>query len=218
LVLSGDLDSITSVIDANETTAQFPDAIHVVVPNLGHVVTDSDEIGCTLGIVHRFVRNLDPGNTNCVNGVRPVRTVPLFARQASELEPLQELKGDKTSDAQRRIAASGLEAVGDVISRWYVTYNNVDTGLRGGKFTYHANATGYVFALTNFSWTEDVAVSGTVRWDQISNIITAQVTLKHAGAQAGNLQIRWNDSDIDAMASVTGEIQGATLSAQRIAP
>jgi pimeloyl-ACP methyl ester carboxylesterase len=218
LVLSGDLDSITSVIDANETTAQFPDAIHVVVPNLGHVVTDSDEIGCTLGIVHRFVRNLDPGNTNCVNGVRPVRTVPLFARQASELEPLQELKGDKTSDAQRRIAAAGLEAVGDVIARWYVTYNNIDTGLHGGKFTYHTNATGYVFTLTNFSWTEDVAVSGTVSWDQASNIITAQVTLKSAGTQAGNLQIRWNDGDINAMASVTGKIQGAALVAQRIAP
>jgi pimeloyl-ACP methyl ester carboxylesterase len=58
LVLSDDLDSITSVIDANETAQQFPNAVHVVVPNLGHVVTDSDEIGCTLGIVHRFVKNL----------------------------------------------------------------------------------------------------------------------------------------------------------------
>jgi hypothetical protein len=34
----------------------------------------------------------------------------------------------------------------------------------------------------------------------------------------GALQIRWNDADIDAMASVTGEIQGATLIARRIAP
>jgi pimeloyl-ACP methyl ester carboxylesterase len=58
LVLSGDLDSITSVIDANETTDQFPNAVHVVVPNLGHVVADSDEIGCTLGIVHRFGENV----------------------------------------------------------------------------------------------------------------------------------------------------------------
>jgi hypothetical protein len=39
-----------------------------------------------------------------------------------------------------------------------------------------------------------------------------------AGAQAGSLQIHWNDGDIDAMASVTGEIQGAALVAQRIAP
>jgi hypothetical protein len=218
LVLSGDLDSITSVIDANETTAQFPNAVHVVVPNLGHVVSDSDEIGCTLGIVHRFVKNLAPGNTNCVQKVRPVRTVPKFARSASELAPLKALKGDKTTDAQRRIAAAGLEAVGDVIARYYVTFNFVDSGLRGGKLTYAATDTGYDFQLKNFKWTEDIGVSGAVSWDQTTNIITAQVALKTAGAPVGNLQISWNDADIDAVASVTGDIQGAALIAQRIAP
>ena len=218
LVLSGDLDSVTSVIDANNTAGQFPDAVHVVVPNLGHVVTDSDEIGCTLGIAHRFVLNLSPGDTTCVNGVRPVRTVPLFARFASELAPLEPLTGNQANETQRRIAASGLEAVGDVIARWYVTYYGVDTGLRGGKFTYTSSGKVYVFTLTNFKWTEDVEVSGTVSWDGVSNIIKGQVTLDRAGAPLGTLQIRWNDAAIDAMASVSGEIQGATLIAQRIAP
>jgi hypothetical protein len=147
-----------------------------------------------------------------------VRTVPLFARLASELAPLEALKGNQASDAQQRIAASGLEAVGDVIARYYATYNDFDIGLRGGKFTYTTSRTLYVFTLTELKWTEDVAVSGTVFWDQVSNVITAQVTLKSAGAQVGALKIRWNDADIDAMASVTGEIQGTTLIAQRIAP
>jgi hypothetical protein len=152
--------------------------------------------------------------------VRPVRTVPLFAVTANELAPLEALKGDKTTDAQRRIAAAGLETVGDVIARYYVTFNYVDTGLRGGSFTYDATDTGYKFKLKGLKWTNDVAVSGTVSWDQdqTSNIITAQVTLKSAGKQVGTLQIRWNDGDINAMASVTGEIQGATLVARRIAP
>jgi hypothetical protein len=44
------------------------------------------------------------------------------------------------------------------------------------------------------------------------------VTLESAGTQVGSLRIRWDDADINAMASVTGEIQGATLIAQRIAP
>jgi pimeloyl-ACP methyl ester carboxylesterase len=218
LVLSGDLDSITSVIDANETTGQFPNAVHVVVPNLGHVVTESDEIGCTLGIVNRFVENLSPGSTSCVQKVRPVRTVPRFAQKASGLAPLTARKGDKTTDTQRRIAAAGLEAVGDVIARYYVTFNYVDSGLRGGKLSYVASDTGYDFTLKNFKWTEDVAVSGTVSWNQTTNIITAQVTLKAAGAQVGALNIRWNDADINAVASVTGTIQGATLVAERIAP
>jgi pimeloyl-ACP methyl ester carboxylesterase len=218
LVLSGDLDSITSVIDANETAAQFPNAVHVIVPNLGHVVTDGDEIHCTLDIVHRFVTNLDPGNTDCVQKVRPVRTVPLFAVLANELTPLTALMGDETSDAQRRIAAAGLETVGDVIARYYVTFHYVDSGLRGGRFTYAPSETGYDFKLTSLQWTTDIAVSGTVSWDQTSNIISARVTLESNGTPVGNLRIRWNDADINAIATVTGTIQGATLNADRIAP
>jgi hypothetical protein len=110
--------------------------------------------------------------------------------------------------------------VGDVIARYYVTYNFVDTGLRGGSFTYAATDTGYKFKLNGLKWTNDVAVSGTVTWNQdpTSNIIAAQVTLESAGKQVGKLQISWNDGDINAMASVTGTIQGATLNAARIAP
>lgn len=97
-----------------------------------------------------------------------------------------------------------------------MTYNWVDSGLRGGMMTYHATDSGYAFELDEFKWTDDVAVSGTVSWNQISNLVTAQVTLKSADSEVGALQIRWNDADINAVASVTGEIQGAI--AERIAP
>ncbi len=218
LVLSGDLDSITSVIDANETTAQLPNAVHVVVPNLGHVVADGDDVGCTLGIVQRFVKNLSPGNTNCVQKVRPVRTVPRFALTAAELAPLTAVSGNKTSAAQLRIAAAGLEAVGDVIARYYVTYNYVGGGLRGGSFTYEATDVGYDFDLQDILWTQDVAVSGTVSWDQTTSLITAHVVLSSGGALVGTLDIGWDDSKINAMATVTGKIQGVALNAKRIAP
>ncbi|MEP6884487.1 MAG: alpha/beta hydrolase [Gammaproteobacteria bacterium] len=218
LVLSGDLDSITSVIDANETTAQFPNAVHVVVPNLGHVVADGDFIGCTLGIVQRFVKSLSPGNTNCVQKVRPIRTVPKFAARAADLSPLTARSGNQATETQRRIAAAGLEAVGDIIARYYVTYNYVGSGLRGGSFTYAATDVGYDFDLKGVRFTQDVAVSGTVSWNQTNNIITAQVTLKSAGQSVGTLAIRWNDANIDAVASVSGAIQGAALKAERIAP
>jgi len=218
LILSGDLDSITSVIDANETTAQFPNVTHVVVPNLGHVVADADFVGCTLGIVQRFVKTLSPGNTQCVQKVRPVRTVPKFAQTAAELAPLTAAAGDKTTAGQRRIAAAVLETVGDVIARYYVTFNAVDSGLRGGRYTYAATAVGYDWILQGVRWTQDVAVSGTVSWDQSTNLITANVTLQNAGKLLGSMNVRWNDADINAVATVTGTIQGATLNARRIAP
>jgi hypothetical protein len=216
--LSGDLDSITSVIDANEVTAQFPNATHVIVPNLGHVVADGDFVGCTLGIVERFVKQLSPGDTSCVNRVRPVRTVPRFARRASELVPLVARAGDKTSDAQRRIAAAALETVGDVIARYYVTLNSMDSGLRGGRYTYSATDVGYDWTLHSVRWTEDVAVSGTVSWDMVSNMITADLMLNGAGKVLGRVTINWDDAKINSVAVVTGTIEGSTLNAKRIAP
>ena len=49
----------------------------------GHVVADGDFVGCTLGLVQRFVRNLAPGNTDCVREVRRVGMVPKFALTAA---------------------------------------------------------------------------------------------------------------------------------------
>jgi hypothetical protein len=42
--------------------------------------------------------------------------------------------------------------------------------------------------------------------------------IDNATGRLGALQVRWNDAAINAVASVTGKIQGATLIAERIAP
>jgi len=77
---------------------------------------------------------------------------------------------------------------------------------------------GYDFALQGVRWTQDVAVSGTVSWDQTAAVITAQLTLSSGGKSLGAVNISWNDADINAVATVTGNIGGAALNAQRIAP
>jgi hypothetical protein len=144
--------------------------------------------------------------------------VPRFARTAAELSPLTPLAGDKTTAAQRRIAAAALEAVGDTVARYFVNYSYVDSGLRGGRFRYWPSGAGYHFQLQGVRWTQDVAVYGKVFWNQVTNIITAQVTLRDDGHTLGALSIRWNDADVDAVASISGNINGATLRASRIAP
>ena len=63
-----------------------------------------------------------------------------------------------------------------------------------------------------------MAVSGLVSWDQTTNLISAQVTLRNAGRALGALSISWNDADINAVATVTGTVDGAALKARRIAP
>ena len=218
LVLSGDIDSITSAEDAAEAAAQFPNATHVVVPNLFHVVADADYIGCTLSIVERFVKNLTAGDTSCTAGVRPVRTVPLFARNSSDLAPLTALTGNKASAAQRRIAASALEAVGDVLARYWASFGTTGSGLRGGAFTYDSSATGYVFTLDGVRYTNDVAVSGKIKWNTSTGAVTANVTLARGTMSLGTLKMSWSDADIDAIAAVQGTIQNQAVAANRIAP
>jgi hypothetical protein len=218
LVLSGDLDSFTSPVDAQETSDQFPNALHLVVPNLTHVVAAGDLVGCTSSIVLRFVQELALGDTRCTRNIRPVRTVPRFARRAQELTALEPLAGDQSTAEQRRIAAAALETVGDVIAQWYATVGTHLHGLRGGRFSYVETADGYDFALKELRWTEDLAVSGIVSWNMNTNIVTAQVTISSRGVPAGTLRLRWNDADYHATARVQGQVNGATVNARRIAP
>jgi pimeloyl-ACP methyl ester carboxylesterase len=218
LVLSGDLDSVTSPEDAQQTTEQFPNAVHLIVPNLTHVVAGGDMIGCTSSIVLRFVQDLSPGDTRCIRKVRPVRTVPRFARHAHELAPLGPTAGDESTDEERRIAAAALETVGDVIAQWYATLGSTLAGLRGGSFSYNSSANGYDFQLQDVQWTEDVAVSGAVSWNTQNNTVTASVDLKTGHKRAGTLHISWNDANFHAIASVQGQIHGAAVRAQRTAP
>ena len=150
--------------------------------------------------------------------MRAARTVPKFARLANELEPLEPLAGDASSPAQRQLAAAALETAGDVVAQWYATVGSYLRGLRGGRFNYVETANGYKFTLKQLQWTEDVAVSGTVVWNMSTNIVTAQVDLVANGAAAGSLNMRWDDADFHAIASVAGQINGAMIKAQGVAP
>jgi len=218
LVLSGDIDSVTSAVDAAETAAQFPDAVHIVLPNLTHVVADTDEIGCAAGIVVNFVANLNPGDTSCGALIRPIRTVPSFVRKANALAPLTSASGNQASAAELRIGAAALETVGDAVARWYVNYSGTDSGLRGGSFSYVGTSNGYQFTLVADQWTDDVTVDGTVKWNTTTSVINADVTLAAADGSKGHLHVKWTDSAIDAVATIDGTMNGHALHATRIAP
>ena len=192
--------------------------MHLIVPNLTHVVAGGDVIGCTSSIVVRFVQDLSPGDTRCIGRVRPVRTVLRFARRAHELAPLERLAGDESTDEERRIAAAGLETVGDVIAQWYATWGSTLSGMRGGTCSYASSARGYEFVLHKVRWTEDVAVSGTVSWDMQTNIVGAVIDLSTVSKHVGSLQVAWMDAAYQAVASVQGRVDGAIVKAQRIAP
>jgi pimeloyl-ACP methyl ester carboxylesterase len=228
LVLSGDLDGVTSRIDAAQAASQFPDVTHLIIPNLTHITAFSiegsnfvpggaDLTHCVSTVVLNFVSNLTPGDTSCTPKVRPIRTVPHFVKSIGSIAAAKATTGNKGGTTQLRIAAAATETVGDVIARFYVGYG-FGRGLRGGTFSYSATSTGYKFVLNKVKWTNDLEVSGTVTWNMVSNAISSQLTLIKSAVAAGSLTVSWNDQLTNANATISGTINSLTVKAKRIAP
>jgi pimeloyl-ACP methyl ester carboxylesterase len=228
LVLSGDLDSVTSPQDAAQAASQFPDVVHLVVPNLTHVTAwyfsdvgyipdGGDTTHCVQKIVRRFVLQLSPGDTSCIPKVRGIRSVPQFARLASELDPAEAVSGNKASAGERRLASAAAETVGDVIARFLTTFG-IGSGMRGGEFTYVRSDNGYDFELDRVKFTDDLEVSGTITWNQFTDDIVADVKLFQNGRRVGRIDIQWDDAQRNAVARLSGTIGDSRLEARRVAP
>jgi len=229
LVLSGDLDAVTSVTDATQAASQFPDVVHLVIPNLTHITAFSnlggnvgpagvDETNCVSKVVQNFVRNLAPGDTSCIPAVRPLRTVPRFATKSAQVDPATATSGNAGGATELRIAAAALETVGDVLARYGTSYANVGAGLRAGKFTWRSTSSGQSFTLKSLKWVTDVVVSGTMTRNLGTSAVSASVKLVRNGKSIGNLTISWKDSETAALATITGTVNGKSLKARRIAP
>jgi hypothetical protein len=67
-------------------------------------------------------------------------------------------------------------------------------------------------------WTEDLQVTGTIRWYTASGNVSGDVDLRQNGKNIGDLDFAWNDVDETAIASITGTINGYRVKARRIAP
>ena len=59
-------------------------------------------------------------------------------------------------------------------------------------------------------------MSGRLRWNQTTGEVSARLEL--VGAGSGHLELSWNDREIDAVATVTGSVNGERLRAERLAP
>ena len=208
LVLSGDLDSVTSPEGGRLVASRFPRATFVSVPNVGHVVALGDHQGCAEGIVRRFVRTGGTvGDTSCVKEYAAVRAVPRFARTSSGLAPARQGRVVRSSVADRRVVAAAVMAAGDVITRWFVNYSGDGKGLRGGSFAYTGDDV-VAFRLSRLAFARDVEVSGPLRWDRDTGALRAVLVVDGPGGRDGRLTVSWNDWRPAAKATVRGSLGG----------
>jgi pimeloyl-ACP methyl ester carboxylesterase len=218
LVLSGQLDSLTPAKQGAEAGALFPNAQQIVLANSFHVTAMGDLDDCASVIAVRFFKDLTPGDTSCASAIAEVRMVPRFARVMAELDPATPLAGNQGTPADLRAAAAATLTAGDTIARWWVNTSGSGVGLRGGQFQYTYQGNDIVYELDNCQWVEDLAVSGTITWEQVKpGAIQAQVTFDTPGG-SGTLQIVWDDREPQAQAGIQGSIGGRNVVATMQAP
>jgi pimeloyl-ACP methyl ester carboxylesterase len=229
LVLSGELDTVTSPPEGRATAALFPNSTFIETTNLIHesaigdggyfVPPDGEDLSQCIGpIVRHFVRTGgDTGDTACVKHIRPIRTVPAFATTYTSVAPAQATQGNQADETGLQLASAAAETVGDALARYYVSSSGHGAGLRGGTFDIQVTDAGYNLQLNQLQWTNDLTVSGVLQWNQLTGAITAQVSFTAIG-HSGNMQLVWNDQQTEAVATLTGTVDGAALDAERLAP
>jgi hypothetical protein len=218
LVLSGELDSLTTPAEGSMAAGLFPNGQQVLVANSSHVTAVDDEGHCASVIARNFFLNLTPGDTSCAAQIAEVRTVPNFATVAADVQPAQALPGNQGTPTDLKVAAAATLAAGDMVARWFVNYSGSGVGLRGGTFSYTHNLPHILYTLNGIQWTTDVAVSGTNDWNFHNGSITANLAVSGPGASPGVLVVTWNNIALHAMATISGQIGGRRISAAMYAP
>ena len=123
LVLSGELDSITTAAEGDLVAEQWPNARHVVVANSFHVTAVGDTDRCAVLILRSFVR----GRRAVAEGLREGRPADRAPRASSPSRSGPSAPVD-------RVAKLTALTVADLQDRWWNNYSGHGVGLRGGTF------------------------------------------------------------------------------------
>ncbi len=219
LVISGDLDNMTSMADGAAAAARFPRAHHVVLTNGFHVnALPHSRSECGAKLVRRFIEHLSTGDDSCATEVPPVRLVPRFARSAAELAPAHAGADNAAGEAALRVVSAALYTCEDVVTRAVAKGAGAGVGLRSGSFTAAAAAAGLHITLDEVRWTEDVAVSGTLDWTGRAGMVRGTLHVKGPQGANGNLEVEWAEGGSQPRAAISGKLGGESLVAEAPAP
>jgi pimeloyl-ACP methyl ester carboxylesterase len=218
LVVSGELDNMTSVADGEVAAAHFARARHLIIANSFHVNgLPHARSECGAVLVRRFMDTLATGDEACAAAVPAVRLVPAFARRAHELTPAGGLAASQASAEDLRVVTAALLTAEDAIARAAADGPGEGVGLRGGTFTATAANDGYRLKLRSLRWTEDVSASGSIDWPGRTGIVHAHLELSTPEGP-GALELSWPEGESGARATARGSIGGRSVAAEGPAP
>ena len=222
LVLSGDLDSLTTPAEGGQTARDMgPSARWILIRNDTHVNAMDDPVGCASGLVQTFIK--DPAavkqmNASCAERTPEVRVVGTFPKTLSQVTAATGAHGNQAGRTGLRLAAAGAAAVGDAVERWFYGDGVKGWGLRGGTFRFTGNGSRIGIRLTRVRWTSDTHVSGTVRWNQVSGQVRARLTIAGPGGISASIGLRYFDYVRHSVAHLSGHYRGRRIIATMPAP
>jgi pimeloyl-ACP methyl ester carboxylesterase len=218
LVLSGELDNMTSVADGAVAAGHFRRARHVVIANSFHVnALAHARSECGARLVRRFVDTLATGDESCAADVPALRVVPVFARRAQELAAAESAPGNQAGAQALRVVTAALFTAEDAIARAVADGAGPGAGLRGGTFMATTAGGGYRLALQSLRWTEDVSVSGSIEWPGRTGLVRAHLAVQSPQGPS-TLDLSWPEGVSGARASARGLIGGRSVAAEAPAP
>jgi pimeloyl-ACP methyl ester carboxylesterase len=220
LIISGELDNMTTLIDGNAVAVEFKQGLQIRVANSFHVnALPHARSDCAADIARRFIDTLQPGDTTCAAQVPPLRLVPRFALHASQLDPALATTGNQANAAQLRWVSAALMTAGDVLARLGGNSTGHGTGLRGGAFRITRDASATHASLNQVRWTDDLAISGKIdKPAQRTGTVRASLRLTGTDGVSGELKVKWPEGIAGSQAGISGTLNGAAVRAVTAAP
>ena len=205
LVMSGEMDSLTTAAEGALIAEQFPNSQEVLLRNSFHVASQGDTDNCAQLLVRAFVRSPGPLSASqraCADRIEPVRTMGAFPRRLAHVP----LATGYAKPRVRRAAPAAAMTVADVMDRWWNSYSGEGFGLRGGHWTFGGDHV-VTFHLHRVRLLPGVAVSGKARWERYGDRMKVNLTLRGAGPH-GRLHGSWNTRKVAAPAVLVGRLDG----------
>lgn len=217
LVLNGELDIVTPLVNGMDAAAAWPGATFVSVANEIHVTALYDYERCASRIVRRFIRRGTPVDTSCAQETPEIAVVPSFPLRAADAPAARVADpSDRSAPRDRRVAWVVVQTVADAFHRWWnELYGGRGVGLRGGSYRirgpYYAWDRPLVISFEGTRFTADVAVSGRAVWRRRAAVVVARVRVQAPGAD-GRLVLRFDTDRRGDLASIVGELGGRSVS------
>jgi pimeloyl-ACP methyl ester carboxylesterase len=220
LVVSGELDNMTTPADGAAAASRFKRGRQVVIPNSFHVnALPRARSTCGATLVRKFLTSGFVAANECATAVPPVRLVAAFAQRIAALPPATALTGNRAQVGRLAVVQGALQTVGDVLARIPQNSTGSGKGLRGGSFLIVKQDRNLHVSLDQVRWTEDLSVSGAVeRTPGPTGVVTARIQLTAADGDSGELRIVWREGHATAVATIRGRIGETRVAAKAPAP